>query len=273
MAIRRLSKAKPSVRTLVLVLLLVAGTGALRAAVEHRHDAFAKTVQPFLNIFAKERKSEDRAFTLKFRIEKSTDLPAEMLGQQAEMAVQVPDKLRLRGPLFGEIFTLVRDGEKIWISPGSKARALLNAATTGKELPPPDKKAKLTEFELPFSEKNLVFLPALFAVKDLGFEPLDGVECRVEDITLMPELADQVKTDGWIARLWITPDHKPARVTVARKGWNIVARIDAVQFAKQLPADTWKPAPEEQADLLELNPQEYDRFLSALAGTRGRKAR
>jgi hypothetical protein len=38
------------------------------------------------------------------------------------------------------------------------------------------------------------------------------------------------------------PEHKAARVTVARKGWHIVARIDDVQFARELPESTWKPA-------------------------------
>jgi len=270
-AIRRLSKAKPSVRTLVLVASLAAAIGTAVAAVEHRHDAFAKTVQPFLNIFATERKTEDRAFSLKIRLEDSTDLPKEMLGETAEIAVQVPDKLRLHGPLMGETFTLVRDGEKIWISPGAKARALLKATTSGKALPPADKKAKLADFALPLSEKSLVFLPALFSVKDLGFEPLDGVDCRVEDVTLMPELADRLKVEGWVARLWITPDHKPARVTVARKGWHIVARVDDVQFAKELPQATWKPTQEEESDVLELSPKDYGRFLAAIWGEKGKQ--
>jgi hypothetical protein len=160
--VSRHSKAKPFVRTLVLALSLAAAIGTAVAAVEHRHDAFAKTVQPFLNIFAKERKSEDRAFSLKIRVEESTDLPKELLGATAEIAVQVPDKLRLHGPLLGETFTLVRDGEKIWISPGAKARALLDSATAGKELPPADKKAKSPTSPCHSPRRASFFCPRFF---------------------------------------------------------------------------------------------------------------
>jgi hypothetical protein len=250
------------VKASALVFLLVLAIGV--RAEENRYDAFSKTILPFLSVFAKDRKSEDRAFTLKVRIEQASDLPAELAGASAEIAVQVPDKVRLHGPLLGETFTLVRDGEKIWIAPGAKARTLLDAAVAGKELPPPEKKTKLGDFKLPFPERQLIFLAALFTLKDLGTETLDGVECRAMDVALMPELASSLKTEGWASRLWIRPDHTPARLTLARKGWHIVLRFDDVQFAKELPEKTWKPASGE--DVLELNPKEYSRFLRAIGG-------
>ena len=103
-------------------------------------------------------------------------------------------------------------------------------------------------------------------VDDAGMleKSLDGVQCRVEDVTLMPELAKSLDSGGWIARLWITPDHKPMRLTIARKGWNIVLRFDDVQFAKELPADTWKPTPDQAGDVLNLEPKEYSRFLRGI---------
>jgi len=87
----------------------------------------------------------------------------------------------------------------------------------------------------------------------------------------MPELANRLKVEGWVARLWITPDHKPARVTVARKVWHIVARVDDVQFAKELPQATWKPTQEEESDVLELSPKDYGRFLAAIWGEKGKR--
>ncbi len=243
-------------------MIVVFGAG-LRAE-EHRLDAFAKTITPFLGIFAENRKTPNRAFTLKVRIEQGSDIPAALTNVAAELTVQVPDQLRISGPVLGETFTLVRDGEKIWISPGAKARALLDGAVSGKDLPAAEKKFKLTPFKLPFNDKELNFLPALFSVKDVGYQSLDGVQCRVEDVTLMPELAKSLDSGGWIARLWITPDHKPMRLTIARKGWNIVLRFDDVQFAKELPADTWKPTPDQAGDVLNLEPKEYSRFLRGI---------
>ena len=144
-------------------------------AQENRYDAFSKTIMPFLGVIAKDSKTGNRAFTLKVRIEQSSDLPAELNGASAEIAVQMPDKLRLHGPLLGETFTLVREDEKIWIAPGAKARALLDAAVVAgvsdpgrSALPPAEKKYKLGEFELPFPEKQLVFLAASSSARRLG---------------------------------------------------------------------------------------------------------
>jgi hypothetical protein len=247
---------------LAFALILVFGSGV--RAEEHRLDAFAKTITPFLGIFAENRKTPNRAFRLKVRIEQGTDIPAALSGVVAEMTVQVPDQLRISGPVLGETFTLVRDGEKVWISPGGKARALLDGTIAGKDLPPAEKGFKLGAFKLPFNDKELNFLPALFSVKDLGYQTLDGVECRVEDVTLMPELAKSLESGGWVARLWITPDHKPMRLTIARKGWNIVLRFDEVKFAKELPEETWKPTPEQAGDVLRLETKEYSRFLRGI---------
>lgn len=237
-------------------------------AEENRYDALSKTIMPFLGIFAKDRKTENRAFTLKVRIEQSSDLPSELNGASAQIALQVPDKIRLHGPLLGETFTLVREDEKLWIHPGAKARALLDAAIAGKELPPAAKKFKLGEFKLPFPEKQLIFLAALFTVKDLGAESIDGVECRAMDVALMPELAESLKAAGWAGRLWIRPDYTPARLTLAKKGWHIVLRFDDVQFAKELPDETWEPSSTEAGDVLRLEPEEYSRFLRAIGGVK-----
>lgn len=254
-----------SYRLVSCLLLLSCGAAV---AEEDSYDVLSKTIMPFLSVFAKDRKSDDRGFTLKVRIEQSTDLPKELAGATAEIALQVPDKLRLHGPLLGETFTLARDDEKVWIYPGVKARALLDAAVAGKELPSPEKKVKLGEFKLPFPEKQLVFMTLLCKVKDVGSEPLDGIQCRVLDVTLMPELAEMLDAEGWVARLWVRPDYKPARLTLARKGWNIVLRFDEVTFAKELPESLWEPSAEEAGDVLKLSPKEYSRFLRAIGGAK-----
>jgi hypothetical protein len=257
-------KGQSSVK--LLVFLLACTFLPFSRAEEQRYDVLSKTLMPFLAVFAKDQKSEDRAFALKLRIEQASDLPTELRGVKAELALQAPDKLRLQGPLLGERFTMVRDDEKVWIAPGAVAKALLDAAVAGKTLPKADKKFKLGEFKLPFPEKQLKLLTALFSVKDLGFDVVDGIECRVLDVTLMPELASSIDAEGWVGRLWVKPDYKPLRLTLARKGWSMVLRFDEVQFAKSLPESTWAPGSEEAGDVLELTPKEYSRFLRAIGG-------
>lgn len=238
---------------------------------EDRRDVFAKTITPFLGVLAKDRKGENRAFSMKVRIEQGTDIPQALRNTPAEILLQAPDKLRLHGPLKNETFTLVRDDDRIWISPGAVARALLDAAVEGKSLPPPEKKFQLGEFKLPFPEKQMILLTTLFSVKDQGYQEVNGTECRVVDVTLMREVAESV--DGgsdWVTRWWIRPDYKPARITIAKKGWNMVLGVDELNFSKELPKSTWKPA-DDQTDVLELKPAEYSRFLRAIGGVKGKK--
>jgi hypothetical protein len=68
--------------------------------------------------------------------------------------------------------------------------------------------------------------------------------------------------------MWIRPDATPARLTLARKGWNVVLRFERVEFAAKLPASTWQPTSEEAADAFELKPTDYDRLLRAVTGAR-----
>jgi len=215
-------------------------------------------------VFAKNTSNPDRALSFTVRLEKMTDLPADLAGSQAELQVEYPDKLRLHGPVLGEDVTVCRHGQDVWACPGSKVESLLSAAAEAKKLPRLDPKYKLEPFTLPVPEKDLVFLPALFQIKDIGTEPVDDVPCRVLDLYLMPELARSLKAQNWAARVWIRGDATPARISVAKPAWMIVLRFDHVEFAPKLPESTWEPTPEQAADVLKLDPARYQQLLGTL---------
>ncbi len=248
---------------LVLLAALLAPSAVLRAE-ENRYEVLGKVLMPFANVFAKSTKNPNRALQLTARLELMTGLPPALLGTRAELALQYPDKLRLRAPVLGEELTICRDGQKVWAYPGAKAAALLDAATAGKKLLKPDAKAQLPPFALPIPEKQLVLLPLLFQVKDVGAEPLDGEPCRVLDLFLMPELARSLREKDSAARVWVRGDGKPARLSVARAGWQIAVRFERVEFSKSLPPETWQPTAEQAADVLQLDAARYGQLLGAL---------
>lgn len=252
-----------SIRLSIIAALLAASPATFAA--DDRYDVLGKVLTPFLTLFAEDAK-EGRALSMSVRIEKMTDLPAELAGAKADIAIEAPDKLRLHGPVLGETLTLVRNGDKIWVHPGAKAKALLDAANAGKQLPPAEKKYKLSNFSLPIPVKELNLLPILFTVKDVGSEALDGESCRVLDLALMPELARSGALAGLTGRVWARANSTPARFTFARTDWNVVLRFDRVEFSEKLPASTWEPSSEEAADVLELEPKDYSRFLRAITG-------
>ena len=248
---------------LVLATVLFAAPAAARAE-ENRYDLLGRLLMPFVSVFAKTTTNPNRALVLTARLEQMTDVPPDLIGSKAELAVQYPDKLRLHLPVLGEDVTICRNGEELWAYPGSKVEALLAVASAAKKLPKPDRKFRLEPFQLPIPEKQFVFLPVLFQVKDIGSESLDGEPCRVLDLFLMPELAKSLKAQGWAARVWARSDAKPARLSVAKPGWNLVVRFEQVEFAPKLPDSTWEPTSEQAADVLKLDPVRYQQLLGAL---------
>ena len=248
---------------LVLLAALLTPSALLRAE-ENRYDVLARALMPFANVFAKNTKNPNRAMRLTGRLELMTGLPPALLGARAELALQYPDKLRLRAPVLGEELTICRHGQEVWVHPGTKAAALLEAATAGKKLPKPDPKAQLPPFALPIPERQLALLPILFQVKDVGAESLDGELCRVLDLFLMPELARSLREKDSAARVWVRGDGTPARLSVARTGWQIAVRFERVEFSKTLPPETWQPTAGQAADVLQLDAARYEQLLGAL---------
>lgn len=235
-----------------------------RGAEENRYDLLSKMLVPFLNVVVKTTSNPNRAVQLTGRLEQMTDVPPELIGSKAELALEYPDKVRLHAPVLGEDITICRHGQEVWAYPASKIGPLLEAAAKKKKLPKLDPKFQLEPFSLPIPEKQLVVLPALFQVKEIGSEPLGGEPCRVMDLFLMPELVKALKAPGWAARVWVRPDARPARLSVAKPGWNVVVRFEQVEFSPSLPETTWQPAPEQSADLLKLDPAHYDQLIQTM---------
>lgn len=233
-------------------------------AEENRYDVLGKLILPFATVFAKNAKNPNRALQLTARLELLTGLPPALTGSRAELDLEYPDKLRLRTPVLGEEVTICRRGQEVWAYPGSRVAALLDAASVGKKRPKTDSQAKLPPFALPIPEKQLALLPVLFQVKDVGAESLDGDPCRVLDLYLMPELAKSLREKNWASRVWVRADGTPARLSVARTGWQIAVRFERVVFSKTLPPETWQPTAEQAADVLQLDPARYGQLLDAL---------
>jgi hypothetical protein len=245
-------------------MLLVAVWSSSVPAAENKYDVLAKALAPFINVLAEKTKNPNRAMSLAARVERLTGLPSELAGARAELDLQYPDRLRIRGPVLGEQVTACRNGQQLWAVPGARLQAVLDLAVAEKKLPKPDQKTRLEPFRLPLPQKQLVFLPALFDVSDAGFESLDGVECRVLDLKLMPDLDRKLEQRGWHGRLWVRPDGKPARLIVAHPGWELAVRFDKVAFSPRLPDPTWEPPSEAASDVLTLDAPRFQQLLRAI---------
>jgi hypothetical protein len=243
---------------LLLALALIALPAAAR---ENSYDIFGKVLRPFANLFVASPGTAKRAVTADLSIEQATNLPSEAAGEVISIRLQNPDKVYLSGVVLGQAVVVCRDGQQLWAYPGTKISALIG----NPDLPPADPDFKIAPFQLPVSSKQLVFLPALFQVRDAGDETVEGVECRVLDVVLMPELARSLKVSDWAARLWVRPDYTPARVEVLNEKWHAVIGIKKLVYAPSLPPEMWQPSPEQSQDLLQLTPARFKQLIDAAA--------
>jgi hypothetical protein len=193
-----------------------------------------------------------------------TDLPPAFAGSTADLALQYPDKIKLHVPLLGDDITLCRNGQELWAYPGAKVDALLKQGKFEKKSSSADSNAPLGPFQLPIPEKEMVLIPVIFKVKDVGTETLDDSRCRVLDLYLMPELAHSLKAEGWASRVWVRENGVPARVSFAKPGWQIAVRFQHVEFSPILPAETWQPTAEQAGDVLKLDPARFRQLLGGL---------
>ncbi len=245
-------------RLCFFVVLLACGSVA-RAA-ENPYDVLGKTIAPFLQVFAKD--ASNHALSAEFSLVEMTGLSSEFAGAKASLQMETPDKIRLSSALLGVPASVCRNADEIWITPGVQLDALIRSRG---ELPKLDAKEKLGRIELPIPAQQLVLLPALLQVRDIGEAAVNGVNCRVLDVTLMPELAKSLKVGQWAMRAWVRPDYTLARMTLAKQHWHLAVDFEKTEYAPRLPAATWQPSPEQASDVLHLDAPRFKQLLEAAA--------
>ena len=227
---------------------------------ENPYDVIAKIFQPLWGVLLSESNGENRAASIVLEMtEVSGRLPKEMKGATLQAAVQFPDKVKLVAPVLGETFTVCRNGDQVWATPGSKVEYLVSQFQVV-----PRKGTKLkTPIFLPITPQQAIFLPALFSVSrpDVAeVEELHGENCRVLTAGLMPELAKATKAEDFQTRVWVAPGHKIRRIEVKRRDFSTMVDVREMTFSPALPASTWEP-PAGTADVFRTSPDMLEGLL------------
>src|ERR1043166_4659879 len=243
---------------------VVFSLGASLQAAENAYDVLGKTLAPFANLFAREGKNPNRAMTADLKITDAVKLHPALVGQSVHLAMQSPDKIFLRAPVLGQDVIVCRNGQDIWAAPGAQIDAILRESV----LPKPVKKYKLGDFSLPIPAQQLALLPVLFQVADEGEQPVGAQNCRVLFFKLMPELARALDVEDWTARVWVRADYKPAKLQIVSPQASVTFAFEKLEFAPSLPAETWKPGPE-QTDVTHLPPGRYKQLFDAVTKSIG----
>lgn len=230
---------------------------------ENPYEVIGRVFQPFWGVLLAESNGSHRAAEFELVVSGVEGrLPKEMAGASLKAQVQFPDKVRVEAPVLGEQFTLCRDGDRVWATPGRKAEFLLA------NLPPAPKKSSSarTPISLPISAQQAIFLPALFSIPRADVaevEEINGELCRVISAKLMPELARATKAQDFEATLWVAPGHQIRRVQIARRDFTATIDVRMMNFLPSLPASTWEP-PSGNSDIHRTDASMLDGLLSAV---------
>jgi hypothetical protein len=215
---------------------------------ENPYDVIAKIFQPFIGVLLTESNADNRAAELELEmVDVGGRLPAQMKGAIFKGSVQFPDKVRLDAPVMGETFTVCRQGDKVWATPGGKMEYLISKFA----VVPKKTTGLATPVFLPITAQQAIFLPALFSVARSDVAEMDelrGEPCRVVTVKLMSGLAESLDAEDFEARLWVAAGHQLRRVEVLRQDFSATVDVRSMKFVPSLPASTWNP-PEGVSDV------------------------
>jgi len=228
----------------IAAFVLIAAATAWGAG-EPVYDTFAQALSPFASAVFGGSEGQPRAFVAECVVESASGKLAAAEGMRLRLALQSPDHLRADLAYNGQLLTACRAGNELWALPEAPLRALALAAGIDVEDTEPDQSSPPL-IPLALNPQLLVFLPAVFDVKDLGNEDIGGTPHRVIEFELIPQLRKAIKAEPFTARAWLDAENHPRRVVVSGDNYTIQVGVDKLTFTQLLPTEAWQPAPDQK---------------------------
>ncbi len=248
-----------SILPVLLTASLFSAPCATRAA-ENPYDVFARLVAPYVAMLASDSRAE--GFSADLQLVSASHVDARFQGVTLSVALQMPDRLRIRARTRDDEASLVRDGQTFFATPAAPAREILKELAPGVLAYTGSIQTRISDFKLPFPPQQLVFLPALFQIDDQGSQEVDDENCRVLDVALTPAIA-QGEAGNWRARLWITADYRLVRIeAIGSKDAQVTVAVKNMRLTDEFPAATF--ARPEGGEVLELSPAQIEQIFAAL---------
>jgi outer membrane lipoprotein-sorting protein len=204
---------------------------------------FSKAVARWANLIDG-RADQSQTLTAQLKFVKSQGLPREAAGATIEIAFQYPDHLRISSSAAGFDVAIGRDGQTLWVHEPKLKFAVLGKSGAARFSAEPDRldDTVLPPFKLPISRMQLSMLSLMLDIQGLPDEPLNGQNCDVLQIGLLPQASEILGVGSGQARLWIRKsDGLPLRITYT-DGNQADVQIDAVDLKLSDPwdAEKWK---------------------------------
>lgn len=242
-------------RLCAVALLVLCALELKAAAPENRYDVFSRVIAPFTKVLSPDSSSAGNSLKLNCIARLAPGAAwLSALGYNGsapvEITLQSPDKLLVRIHLGETTLTLCRHGHELWIAPSELTQNLAQQLHINLNRPGGD---PLPPLQLPFSQTQLMLLPALFKVTDATAEPGQ----RLLEVEPLPELAKNMPVFN--ARLHIA-NSSLSRMELSAGAFSLDCQITQLEFPKTLPASIWQ-APEAS---LSISPAVLKMLLEAL---------
>jgi outer membrane lipoprotein-sorting protein len=246
-----------------LILAVCVLFPAATFAAQNRYDILARVLQPYLTLFF--AKSGSKAVEMEVVIRSieggNSAAYAAIVDQPLKLSFQGPDKLRVEITDPGHRKIVCRSGQRVWVYPRELGAEVAATASNG------EKNGHAEAFRLPLNDQEILLLPAMFkimrcnSVVDSRGSPAWDMEFRT-DPTLEKELkATPVVVDALIRESDFAVEHVKMRSGI----WSGEMDVNSVRFSTQLPPETWQPAADLEADVVELPPGLFNSALKKVS--------
>jgi hypothetical protein len=207
-----------------------------------------------------------RTLAAHFKLCKSEGLASEVAGLEGDIGFQAPDRLRISVVASGFPVSAGRDGNTLWVDEPAKKFAVLGKPGVALFKAEPDRldTTQIGPFVLPISRFKLAMVPYVLDVQQAADERINGENCDVLNIRILPQAAELLKLSRGQARLWLRhSDRFPLRVTFMDEGRaDIEVDVSSIGFEEPWAADRWKLHAAEGEDVQTTAVAHLARFLN-----------
>ena len=221
-------------------------------------DVLRRAIEPTVNLFTSEPPGTARALSVQLRLLDANDQPPELRGARLHVYCQPPDKLLLQFFALGNVTTVSRQGQSVWVTPASRLAPILER-TKGMQASS-EQQEPLATLRLPIPVKLFWLFFRFVTVRDGGEAILNGQVCRKLEID-----AREKEDKGKFVRLWVRAD----TFKLVRMDWqgpkdHVNLAVDEFDLVPSLPAGVFQPDANAKADLLDVPVKQFRTFLTLL---------
>ncbi|WP_170157582.1 C45 family autoproteolytic acyltransferase/hydolase [Roseimicrobium gellanilyticum] len=266
-------------QALFFLLALVLCTPAMRVQAQAAPTAppptLAAAVQHVLSVVSPEAGAEARTFSTTLKVVKAEGLPKELVGKEARIAYQAPDRFFLEVEVKGDTLSAGSDGVKLWMRSAKKKFALVGSPDVPRFRTDTGKVdgTKLPPIKVPVAREQMMLMPLLCTVETKADEVVQGEACSVLTLVPRPEAQKSMKLPDVAVTFWVRKgDAVPLRFGVADgKGKEVVVELVNPDLEPAWADSQWKlpAADDDRVETVALS--HLTRFIPAALSSLGQK--